>query len=368
MVISGRIRKWLVCMLLTVFYAGSGTSAEELRLGATLSLTGAYANYGRQALEGMTLAAEEINQAGGVPAGSSVKLIVEDFGTLDLKRAVSAARKLISLDKVRVLLPLIIEDSEVIVPITSQIPLFTMAVGCGARKCGFSVGPYHVRSACSHDSIIQRLVSYAVAHGTQHACIIAAEATYFEGYGRYIEELSKKAGQRVSYVSVPLSLSEDYRDVATRFKHDQCDAIYAWLPMGTVGSFFRRVRESGSTALILSIVESDDPNVLQSAGQAAEGVVFATFSLGSPEFQKRFRERFKEPPARPALPAYDGLKLLVKLVSQVGTSPQALREAILKVKDFPAENGVMTYTAEGERLGEEVLLMQIVRGAPVEIR
>ncbi len=362
------MNRWnVVLVVLCSFVNFSGSLyAEELRIGATLTLSGAYATYGRQALQGIQLAVDDANAKGGVN-GRTVKLIVEDEGTYDLKAAVTAARKLVEVDKVEVLLPLIIEDSEVIVPYTSQKPLFTMAVGCGARKCGFNVGPYHVRAPSSHDSIIEKLMAYVRTQNVRHACIVAAESTYFEAYGRYIEQLSKVANYQVTYVGVPVSNSGDYRDVATKFMYKKCDAVFSWLPMGSVGGFFRRVRESGSRALLIGIVESDDPSVLKAAGEAAHGVVFARFSLGSQEFQSRYLSRFNEPPSRPAIPSYDGVKLLLELIANVGTDPKKLKDALLLVKDRPAENGTMTYTSEGERLGETVQLMKIVAGKPVEL-
>jgi ABC-type branched-subunit amino acid transport system substrate-binding protein len=139
--------------LLFLIFLTTTVNGEELRLGTTLSLTGPYATYGRQALQGIQKAIAEKNSAGGVN-GKEVKLFVEDFGTLDLRAALSGARKLIDIEKVDVFLPLIVEDSEVIVPITSQKPLFSMVVGCGSRKCGFNLGPYNVRASSSHDEII----------------------------------------------------------------------------------------------------------------------------------------------------------------------------------------------------------------------
>ncbi len=127
------------------------------------------------------------------------------------------------------------------------------------------------------------------------------------------------------------------------------------------------MRESGSTAKIYGIVESDDPGILNVARQASEGVVFATFSLGSEEFQKRFSKKFKEAPSRPALPAHDGVKLLLTLAGKVGTNPEALMKEFVTIKNYPAENGVLTYSDDGERTGEKVQLMVIKDGKAVEI-
>lgn len=354
------------CLIILISFFASSLCAEDFRVGATLSLTGPYAHYGSQALHGIEMAVDEINRNGGVN-GKTVKLIVEDFGTLDLKRAAQSAQKLINKDKVDLFLPLIVEDSEVVVPLTTRAHLFTMVVGCGARKCGTSLGQYNVRAPSSHDTIIEKLVDHAVKRGMKHACIIAAQATYFEAYGRYIEELAKKNGATVSYEEVPLSNSEDYREIALKFNHEQCDAIFPWIPIGSSGAFFKRVRESKSPAQIYGIVETDDPGIISVAGKAAEGVIFANFSLGSEQFLKRYKERYHEVPSRPAVPAYDGVKLLLTLAGKVGTDPKKLLQAFKEVKDYPAENGIITYTETGERLGEKVQLMQIKNGAAVSL-
>jgi len=97
------------------FAASSGVlnaRRDELAIGTTLALTGAFRTH---ALHGIQLAVQEVNDAGGV-RGKQVKLYVEDFAALDLKLALSGARKLVDVNKVQLLLPLIIEDSEVVVP------------------------------------------------------------------------------------------------------------------------------------------------------------------------------------------------------------------------------------------------------------
>jgi branched-chain amino acid transport system substrate-binding protein len=357
----------IASVLMSLFLFGSGVLAEELKIGTIAMLTGAYSTYGRQALQGAQLAIDEVNEKGGVN-GRPVRLFVEDVGTYGLSQAATATRKLIDKDKVEVLLPLIIEDSEVVVPITSKVPLFTMALGCGARKCGFNVGKYHVRAPASHDLIIQKLMEFSRAQNVKRACIIAAEATYFEGYGRYIEQLSKEAGQEVVYSSVPLSNTDDQRSIAAQFRKNNCDAIFSWIPIGSLGPFFRRVREGGSKAQLFGIVETDDPQILSSAGPAAEGVVFARFNPGTGDFQSRYQAKFKELPTRPAAPSYDGVRILLELIGKVGTAPEALKSEFLKVHDREAVNGTIGFTIEGERIGEKVELMRIENGVPVEIK
>jgi len=356
----------LALLAISLCFAAFEVNAENLKIGTTLALSGPYATMGRQALQGMQMAVEEVNANGGVK-GRQVQLLVDDYGDFDLKKAVTATRKFIDVDKIELLFPLIVEDAEAIVPIASRKPVFSMIVGCGARKCGSNLGSYNVRAPSSHDLIIKRLVNYASSKKIKHACVVAAESTYYAAYGELISELSKAEGQKVTYQTVPYSNTDDYRSIATKFARSDCDAIYAWIPIGSAGAFFKRVRENGSSALILSTVETDDPQVLTTAGYAAEGVIFSRFSVGTPEFQKKYMEKFHELPSRPAIPSYDGVKLLLDLAAQVGTDPNSLKNAIVQIKNRAATNGTISYTADGERTGEDVELMQIKNGKPVEV-
>lgn len=75
-----------------------GVSKNEIVLGSIQDLSGPIAGFGKQARNGMQLAADEINEQGGVN-GRKIKLIVEDHA-YDPKKAVLAAQKLVNQDKI----------------------------------------------------------------------------------------------------------------------------------------------------------------------------------------------------------------------------------------------------------------------------
>lgn len=72
---------------------------QPVKLGVDNPLTGTYAITGKNELNGMELAVEEINAKGGI-LGRPAKLIVEDSTSGDAGVAVQKARKLIDRDKV----------------------------------------------------------------------------------------------------------------------------------------------------------------------------------------------------------------------------------------------------------------------------
>ncbi len=75
-----------------------GISASEIVIGTHQDLSGPIKGWGVPVSNGMKMAVEEINTAGGIQ-GRKIKLIVEDSG-YDPKKAVLASQKLIERDKI----------------------------------------------------------------------------------------------------------------------------------------------------------------------------------------------------------------------------------------------------------------------------
>src|SRR3989338_8751673 len=101
-VIGAGILYWLLAPKPT---NGPTTTVEPqgtLKIGAVLPLTGDGAAYGLPIQRAASLAVNEINLAGGVK-GQSMEIIWED-GKCDAKEATSAARKLVTVDGVKVIL------------------------------------------------------------------------------------------------------------------------------------------------------------------------------------------------------------------------------------------------------------------------
>ncbi|MBX3632863.1 MAG: ABC transporter substrate-binding protein [Simplicispira sp.] len=78
--------------------AQQGVTKDTIMLGSIQDLSGPLAGFGKQARNGMQLRVDEINEQGGIN-GRKLELKVEDSG-YDPKRAVLAAQKLVTQDKI----------------------------------------------------------------------------------------------------------------------------------------------------------------------------------------------------------------------------------------------------------------------------
>ena len=89
--------------LLGGVFAGCGAKSDSdaIKVGANFELTGNVANYGNATLEGLQLAIDEANEAGGVN-GKKIELVSVDDKS-EAAESVNAATKLISDDDVKII-------------------------------------------------------------------------------------------------------------------------------------------------------------------------------------------------------------------------------------------------------------------------
>ena len=82
---------------LAVMQPNASSAQETVKLGALIPVTGGLQSYGEGSLQGLRLAVEQINNAGGVLDGRQIELIVGDTQTSP-QPAVEAAQRLVSVE------------------------------------------------------------------------------------------------------------------------------------------------------------------------------------------------------------------------------------------------------------------------------
>ena len=122
---------WLVVIVIilfvVVFVSRNTSQANEIKIGLISPLTGQSAVYGEPSRNAAVLAAEEINQKGGI-LGKKVNLVIED-GKCDGTTTASATHKLIDIDHVSVILGgHCSTESLTIAPISQQAKVITVAL------------------------------------------------------------------------------------------------------------------------------------------------------------------------------------------------------------------------------------------------
>ena len=259
-------------------------SAEEIKLGATLPLSGNYATYGNLIKDGIELAVDELNSS-----EMPIKVFYEDV-PLPGKVIATAINKLLNQDKIHALAGNFWNPA---IPVMSPyierkgIPAFHTAIAddlvLGASDFIFSTNGKIKDEA-------KLLAEYAYeTKGARKACILYILTTFGENYAQYFEKYFKQLGGEV-ILNDSIHLTDvDYRAALTKVKSKKPDLLMAGFFGTNIGTLLKQARELNFEKPILGTYETEDPSAIKVAKKHADGVLYY-----SPEpkekdsFQKAF--------------------------------------------------------------------------------
>jgi len=328
---------------------------KEIAIGAVMPLTGDAAKYGESAKNAIELALSELNTAGGID-GATVRVIYEDSEAVPQK-GVSAFQKLVTLDHVPAVIggiassvtlamaPIANRSEVVILSPTSSNPQITDAGDYVFRNCASDVFEGQVMAEAAHAKL-----------GISTAAILRINNDYGVGIANVFRERFTAAGGKILAEEVFQQGDTNLRAQVTKLGalDPKPDAIYL-VGHKELGQALKQCAELGVKAKFLSTVMFEDPEILQVAGAAAEGVIYSARAY-DPEskdpaiqaFVKSYRARYESTPDIFAALAYDSMRILALAMKTGGTSAAGIKDALYKIKDFPGACGSTSFDDNGD--------------------
>ncbi len=324
---------------------------------------------------GLEMAEEEINTAGGV-LGRKIRLLkVDDGGTVSNAR-IAAQQLADNLDVVAMIGHL---QSDITIgasitysyngiillsPLTTALEL--------TRQRGFK---YIFRNIPNDDEIGRQLAVYSVRQGYKRVLTYYSINTYGQNLANAFEKYASRLG-----CFVVDRLSYDYnadavfirKDLYNWKKNYVFDAIFfaGSLPHGAI--FIREARAMGIHVPIFAGPGLNLPAFFEIAGSAAEGVVTPTaYSQGEPNnetmsFNKAFAARYGSIPDAYAAQAYDAIKLLANAIQKAGTTvPEKVAQALYATKGWNGVTGSHTFDENGDMV-KKPMDFQVVHNGKFE--
>ncbi len=335
-------------------------SGDAIRIGAIYNLTGDLASLDDPARDGSLLALDELNAAGGV-IGRPLELLIED-GCTDLTAVANAARKLIEEEDVVALIGL--TDTSYAIPVAGLAqerarPFLT--VGATAPVITL-VGEYAFLLPFGDNVQAAVGAEYAARQGwTSCALMIDAQMDFTKFLAAYFvdrfqaDDIGGEIVAEVTYPSGDTDFSAQLTELANL--DPQPHFLYISSDPSEIGTIIRQARDLGLELPIVGGDGYDTPLLINIAGPAAGGVVFATHqgvydpSPTADAFRAAYTATYDRPvPSVFAALGYDGLFLMADAIGRAGTDdPAAIRAALAATEGFEGVTGVVTY-AGGSRV------------------
>lgn len=347
---------------------GSESNDKEIKIGANFELTGGVANYGTQGLNGLKLAIKQANANGGV-LGKQINLIIADNKS-EASESASAATKLISSDKVRVLIgPATTSNVLATAQIATdnKIPLIApMGTNPKITVENGQVKPYIFRS-CFIDPL-QGQVMAGFATNSLKAKRAAIYVDSSSDYSKSLAEVFRKefeaSGGQVVVEEAFLQKDQDFKATLTKIKAKNPDVVFIPAYYEEVGKIVKQAREIGVKAPLIGTDGWDDAKLVEIAGaEALNNTFFSShYSVQDKDasvknFIESYQAEYKQEPSVFAALGYDGGMMLIDAIKRAGSDdPEKIRIALEKAKDIQVGTGIITMDKNHDPIKSAVVL------------
>src|SRR5687768_1200209 len=349
---------------------GGSADASEILIGHVASLTGDTATFGTSADEGIRLALDEINGAGGV-LGKKVRVITEDDRSLP-DEAKTVANKLITRDEVVAILGEVASSRSIaIAPVCedAEVPMLSP----GSTNPRVTEGYEFVFRNCFIDPFQGEAIGrFAVEElgAKRVAFLYPVNSDYGVGLRDFIAQTVESAGAEiVANESYSEKSDVDFNGQLTKIKAANPDVIFVPGYYTEAGLIAKQARSLGISVPLVGGDGWDSDQTIQIGGDAIEGCFFANHYSADedrPEV-KKFVEGYKAKydgkiPDAMAILGYDAMKLMADAIERAGsTEGPAIRDALAATRDFPGASGNTTIN-EQHNADKPIVILEIKGG------
>jgi len=322
-----------------------------IKIGVIQPLTGSVASWGQHGKRAMEIAADEINARGGI-GGRKLVLILEDSQG-EPKVGVSALNKLISVDKVSLVIGDAISPvSFATAPIASERHIVLLSPGSTAALLTKTGGDFFFR-VMPTDALQSEITAKWIADlGYKKVAIIGSNNVWGQGLVEFFDRDFPKDGREIVYKELVDDKAADFRTIIEKISASAPDAIYAPLYQTQAGQFLKQLKQLGFEIQVFGADVWEAPELLETAGEAAEGVLFTTFVQKENEvsraFSQKYRQKYDMDPINYAYFAYDALNLAAYAIEAAGDDAEKIRLELLNTKDFIGATGITAFDENGD--------------------
>lgn len=347
--------RWFLAGTLIVLACRPGREAQtagttgDIPIGFYGALTGSEAAFGTATVNGVKIAADEINAAGGV-LGRPIRLVIED----DQGRAEEAASvvtKLVTASNVEALIGENSSNQSLAAAPIAQANGVPMISPSSTNPKVTEKGEYIFR-VCFTDPLQGKALAAFVRNelklGTA-AILIDRKSDYSVGLGSFFRKEFEAAGGKIVAEQSYSGGDSEFRPQLTTIRAASPQALFIPGFYTEVGQIAIQARDLGMTIPLVGGDGWDSAAVIEIGGKAIEGSYFSDHYFNGdtrPVVQKFVAEYSKrhgrKPEANAAL-GYDALRIWAEAAKRAGSlDKKAIRDQIAQTKGYEGVAGTIT--------------------------
>jgi branched-chain amino acid transport system substrate-binding protein len=343
---------------------------NTILIGEVGSLTGAEATFGISTRNGIELALDEVNAAGGVKGKKVAVRVYDDQGKPE--EAAAAVTRLIAQDKVKLILGEVASSNSLAMAPKAQESQVPMITPSSTNPKVTEVGDYIFR-VCFIDPF-QGLVMAKFAREnlkvTNVAILKDQKSDYSLGLADVFKTKLTEMGGKIVGEEAYSKGDSDFRSQLTVIKAQKPEAIFIPGYYSDVGVIARQARELGLKVPLLGGDGWESEKLAELGGSAINGSYYSNhYSTEDPsphvqKFLQTYKAKFGVEPDSLAALGYDSAMVAINAMKIApDLSGPALKAAIAQTKDFQGVAGKITLDEKRNAVKPAVVL-QMIDGKP----
>lgn len=353
----------------------AGGAGEELTIGHYGSLTGAQATFGKSTDNGIKLAVEEANKAGGVMFGGkkhTIKLVSDDTEGKP-EKAGAVVTKQITQNKVIALLGEVassvsLAGADVAQPM--QVPMITpSSTNPDVTKKGdyifrvCFIDPFQGMACAKFASENLKVKKAAILFDQASAYSVGLKDEFIKAFkdfgGTIVSEQAYSAGD------------SDFNAQLTKIRQAGAELLFIPGYYTDVANISRQARKLDIKVPLLGGDGWDSEDLAKNAGEAIEGSYYSNhYAADQPtaeikEFVSKYQKTYGSTPDGLAALGYDAAKILFDAMARSkSSSKKDLRDAIAATQGFKGVTGSIGLNTQRDAV-KPAVIVQMKGGKPV---
>ena len=360
--------------LLLSFACNNIGGGDKVRVGVFMSMTGSTANFGISSTNGIKMAADEVNAAGGIN-GKQIELLVQDDRS-DASEAATIVTKFVTQDQVHAILGEVASSRSIAAAPIAQNAKIPMLTPSSTNPEVTRKGNFIFRS-CFIDPVQGAAIAQFAARtlGAKRAAIMVDRKNdYSTGLEKVISAtFTKMGGQMVGTQSYQEG-DQDFNAQLTDLKGKNPEVIFVPGYYNDVGLIAKQARDKGITVPLVGGDGWDSAQLYAIGGTALNGSFFTNHYSPydtDPKVQKfvnDYKARYGTIPDALAATAYDAAKIMFDAIKRATSlDGTAIRDALAATKDYPGVTGNVTFNENRDAV-KPIVMIEIKPGGTYSVR
>ena len=352
----------------------NGGGNDKVRIGVFMSTTGTTANFGISSVNGIKLATDEINAAGGIN-GKPVELLVQDDRS-DPSEAATIVTKFVTQDQVHAVIGEVASSRSLAAAPIAQNAKIPMLTPSSTNPEVTKKGDFIFRS-CFIDPVQGAAIAQFAAKslGAKTAAIMVDRKNdYSTGLEKVISETFTKFGGKMVATQSYQEGDQDFNAQLTSLKGANPEVIFVPGYYNDVGLIAKQARDKGITVPLIGGDGWDSEQLYKIGGTALNGSYFTNHY--SPydtdpkvvKFVTDYKAKYGSTPDALAATAYDAARIMFDAIKRSKSlAGPDIRDALAATKDYPGVTGTVTFNQNRDAV-KPIVMIEIKDGGTYAVK